>query len=131
MYRPDDSFMNPVSIIISTSFLLPPATKLGQGYLFTGVCDSVHRGGGGSASVHAGITPPDQTPPRARHPPNQTPSRSDTPREQICPSAEHADTVSARAVRILLECNLAEFTFCVTVQNKRSDSILFSSPALN
>ena len=25
--------------------LLPPATKLGQGYVFTGVCDSVHGGG--------------------------------------------------------------------------------------
>ena len=25
--------------------LLPPTTKLGQGYIFTGVCDSVHRGG--------------------------------------------------------------------------------------
>ena len=25
--------------------LLPPATKLGQGYVFTGVCDSVQRGG--------------------------------------------------------------------------------------
>ena len=25
--------------------LLLPATKLGQGYVFTGVCDSVHRGG--------------------------------------------------------------------------------------
>ena len=24
---------------------LPPATKLGQGYIFTGVRDSVHRGG--------------------------------------------------------------------------------------
>ena len=32
---------------------LPPATKLGQGYVFTRVCDSVHRGV--SASVHAGI----------------------------------------------------------------------------
>ena len=30
---------------------LPPATKLGQGYIFTGVCDSVHgRGGGVPAS---------------------------------------------------------------------------------
>ena len=28
------------------AFLLPPATKLGQGYNFTGVCDSVHGGGG-------------------------------------------------------------------------------------
>ena len=26
---------------------LPPATNLGQGYIFTGVCDSVHSGGGG------------------------------------------------------------------------------------
>ena len=25
---------------------LPPATKLGQGYIFTGVCDSVNGGGG-------------------------------------------------------------------------------------
>ena len=29
--------------------LLPPATKLRQGYVFTGICDSVHRGEGGSA----------------------------------------------------------------------------------
>ena len=43
------------------SALLLPATKLGQGYVFTRVCDSVH--GGGSASVHAGIYPPqEQTP---------------------------------------------------------------------
>ena len=28
-----------------TDLLLPPATKLGQGYVFTGVRDSVHRGG--------------------------------------------------------------------------------------
>ena len=53
---------------------LPPATKLGQGYVFKRVCDSVHRGWV-SASVHAGIHPPDQTPfPPGAH----TPS----PREQ-------------------------------------------------
>ena len=40
---------------------------LGQGNLFTGVCDSVNRGGG--ASLHAGIP----TPPASRHPPEQTP----------------------------------------------------------
>ena len=38
---------------------LPPATKLGQGYVFIRVCDSVHRGV--SASVHAGIHPPSGT----------------------------------------------------------------------
>ena len=32
------------------AFLLPPATKLGQGYVFTHVCDSVHGGGAQSLS---------------------------------------------------------------------------------
>ena len=29
------------------TLLLPPAKKFWQGYIFTGVCDSVHRGGSG------------------------------------------------------------------------------------
>ena len=33
-------------------FSLPPATKLGQGYVFTRVCDSVHRRRGGYSSMH-------------------------------------------------------------------------------
>ena len=33
-----------------TNLLLPPATKFGQGYVFTHVCDSVHKGG---VSQHA------------------------------------------------------------------------------
>ena len=37
--------------IRSFSYLLPPATKLGHGYIFTGVCDSVHRGGAWSRGV--------------------------------------------------------------------------------
>ena len=32
--------------------LLPPATKLGQGYIFTGVCDSVH---GGACVLSGGV----------------------------------------------------------------------------
>ena len=28
----------------SGKVILPPATKLGQGYIFTGICDSIHRG---------------------------------------------------------------------------------------
>ena len=39
--------------------LLPPATKLGQGYVFTGVCDSVHRGAcvvaGGHTWLQGGV----------------------------------------------------------------------------
>ena len=54
--------------------LLPAATKLGQGNVFTSVCLSTGRGGGVSASVHAGI-PPWSRPPRTRH----TPPGPDTP----------------------------------------------------
>ena len=69
-----------------------PQRSCGQGNIFTPVCHSVHRGGGGSASMHAGIPPPgpgrppqtrqttpqEQTPPRTR----QTPLGADTPQEQ-------------------------------------------------
>ena len=54
-----------------------------EGYVFTHVCHSVHRGG--PASVHAGIPHPrDQAPPTpgSRHPPG-----ADTPREQAHPLA--------------------------------------------
>ena len=124
------------------SLLLPAATKLGQGNIFTGVCLST----GGSASVHAGIYPPgsrppppgadplqDQTPreqtrPPEQTPPNQTPLGADTPpSEQTTPPTRHplgADTpppgsrlqhtVNERPVRILLECILVktEMEFC-------------------
>ena len=76
--------------------LLPPPTKLGQGYVFTGMCDSVH-GGGVCLSACWDTTPQSRhppgadTPPRSRHPPLQS---------------MLGDTVNARAVRILLECNL-------------------------
>ena len=70
--------------------LLPSATKLGQGYVFTGICHSVNRGGG-SASVHAGIHPLDQAPPWEQTPPAQS---------------MLGDTVNVQAVRTLLECNL-------------------------
>ena len=36
-------------------FLLPPATKWGQDYIFIGVCDSVHGGGGGVGGIPACI----------------------------------------------------------------------------
>ena len=61
--------------------LLPAATKLGQGNVFTSVCLSTG-GRGVSASVHAGIPPKDQTPPGpGTHPPGPGthPHRPDTP----------------------------------------------------
>ena len=54
---------------------LPAATKLGQGNIFTSVCQEFcPQGGRVSASVHAGIhplgsDPPRTRPPRSRHPP--------------------------------------------------------------
>ena len=54
---------------ISVVHLLPPATKLGQGYVFTRVCDSVHRLGG-YPSMHRG-RPPSKADPLARRPPWQ------------------------------------------------------------
>ena len=47
------------------SNLLPPATKLGQGYVFTGVCDSVHGGG----EYLTRYTPPGPGPPGPGTPP--------------------------------------------------------------
>ena len=135
--------------------LLPPATKLGQGYVFTGVCDSVHRGGVPDQvhpptrsppgpgtlpldQVHSPdqvhprtrYTPPDQvhppgpgapprytllgpgTPPRTRYTPRDQvhPPRPGTPPATRYPPPDQGHTVYARAVRILLECNLV-FTY--------------------
>ena len=42
--------------------LLPPATKLGQGYVFTGVCDSVHRGGLPQCMLGYTLPPTKETP---------------------------------------------------------------------
>ena len=66
------------NLFIKVRVLLPAATKLGQGNVFTGVCLST---GGGSASVHAGIPPPpDQAPtPRNQTPPDQAPPRGTRP----------------------------------------------------
>ena len=93
---------------------VPPTTKLGQGNIFTGVCDSVYRG---SASVHAGIPPPTPsprtrqappgpgTPPGTRHPKDQTPCNQAPPQDQTLPpprpgiplGAEHTGRYGQRA----------------------------------
>ena len=44
------------------AWFLPPATKLGQGYVFTRVCDSVHWGG--LPQCMLGYTPPGVDTPR-------------------------------------------------------------------
>ena len=117
--------ITPLSIkcIMCLVLLLPPATKLGQGYVFTCVCDSVHRGR--SVSVHAGIpTHPQQGRPALPPPPGKTdPTGKETPWQGDPPGKETplarrpthkadppaqcmlGDTVYKWAVCILLECN--------------------------
>ena len=66
---------------------LPAATKLGQGNVFTGVCDCVHRGVGCLPQCMLGC----QNPPREQtpHPPwEQTPPGADTPPDQA-PQTRH------------------------------------------
>ena len=118
---------------------LPAATKLGQGNVFTGVCDSVNRGGGvclsacwwdtTTTTTHPWIRPHplDQTPPRSRYPPwsrhppqsrhpQPGPPRADTPRTRPPPGSRLRDTVNERPVRILLECILVENSSCLHVR---------------
>ena len=68
--------------------LLPPANEVCEGYVFTYVCHSVHRGG--SASVHAGI--PQPPPPLGADPlQDQPPSGAGTaPRSRQPSCAVHA-----------------------------------------
>ena len=110
--------------MFTTSYLLP-ATKLGQGNVLTGICDSVNRGGGFCLSACWDTTPPrSRRPPEAdtpweQMPPKRRPPLEADPPEQTCPTLEQTppaqsmlgDTVNARAVRILLECKLVQFCF--------------------
>ena len=43
--REGPTFLSNLPCTMPSRGFLPPAKKLGQGYIFTGVCDSVHRGG--------------------------------------------------------------------------------------
>ena len=82
--------VSPYSVYVSVSSesLLPAATKLGQGNVFTAVCDSVNRGGMRQTPPQEADSPPKkQTPsPRSRPPPpkKQTPppKEADPPRPQ-------------------------------------------------
>ena len=86
--------------------LLPPATKLGHGYIFKRVCDSIHRGRG---LLHCMLGYTTTTPPSRNRPPRDQapPPRADTPPVQCM----LGDTGNKRAVSILLECNLVKSRF--------------------
>ena len=79
-----------LSSVSQSKWLLPTATKLGQGNIFTSVCQEFcPQGGRVSASVHAGIHPlppsPQEQTPSGADPPGQTPPGEQTPpREADC-----------------------------------------------
>ena len=119
---PPEPEKRPVRILTrsDTRLLITARNEVGARLCFTGVCDSVHRGGGVTDQVPPPPdqvhTPPDQvhtplgpgTPPQYQvHPPNTryTPPDQVPPRTRYTP-LDQGDTVYARAVRILLECNL-------------------------
>ena len=71
---------------------LPAATKLGQGNIFTSVCQEFcPQGGRVSSSVHAGIHPPQQTSPAQSRPrQEQTPPGADPPLKQTAAYGQRA-----------------------------------------
>ena len=84
----------PEGIYLVVSFYRPQRS-CGQGYVFTCVCDSVHRGGlRVGRSPWAGRTPPGSRPPQAgRNPPPRqgeppTPGRENPPRADTPPGAD-------------------------------------------
>ena len=80
-------------IICEQNFLLPPATKLGQGYILTGIRDSVKQGGCLPQCMLGYPPPPSRhpqdQPPRNQAPPGSRPPRADTPQEQTPPRTRH------------------------------------------
>ena len=110
------------------SSYLPPATQLGQGYIFTGVCDFVRGGvclsacwdttpGTRQALLRTRQAPWDQAPPpRTRQAPPPRDQAGPPLRDQAgtAPSPPEmsilGDTVNERAVCILLECNLVDMS---------------------
>ena len=76
---------------IRDAFLvLPPSNEVCEGYVFTSVCHSVHRGGCLSQCM-LGYTPPgaDTPSPRSRNPPGADTAWYQTPQEQTPPKSRH------------------------------------------
>ena len=104
------------SVSVHLFVFLPPATKFGEGYVFTRVYDSVHRG------VSATMPPWEDSTPRQIPPWTDIP-QGDTPRETHPLCSACWDTVNKRPVRILLECNLVLIIFFKSFARRWSELI--------
>ena len=90
--------------------------SLGQGNIFSSVCQEFCPQGGVCLSACLDTPPPQEQ----RHPPEQTPPGADPPGADPPAQCMLGDTVNKRAVCILLECNLVERYFSRTtfISNK-------------
>ena len=96
--------------ILLFHMFLPSTTKLPQGNIFTGICQSFCSLEGGCLSqCMLGYIPQADTSP-GRHPSRQTPPRQTHPR-QTHPQADHPWRSLQRTVCILLECILVQCFF--------------------
>ena len=80
--------------------LLPPATKLGQGNIFTGICDSVHSGGLPQCMLGYHHLPPSRTrqaPPPPKDQAGTPPYPPPGPGRHPPPQAEHIGRYGQRA----------------------------------
>ena len=102
-----------------TDWYLPPANEVCEGYVFTRVCHSVHRGGSTWAGTpRPGTTSGTRYTPRTRYTPLEPgtpPGTRYTQQDHVHPTGPGTpprghcmlgDTGNKRAVRILLECIL-------------------------
>ena len=112
---------------LTRAFLLVtrPKRSFGQGNVFTGICDSVHRGGQGLQTFGGGLPPNFRGgsskfflggfPPNLGVPPNFRGGFLQIFGGEVPPNFRggclHQNTVNVRPVRILLECILV-FNYC-------------------
>ena len=76
-------------LTLSVPQFLPAATKLGQGNMFTSVCQEFCPQGG---RVSAGIHPPSRHPPPEQTPPQEQTPRADTPPGSRPPPPRETDS---------------------------------------
>ena len=108
--------------------LLPAATKLGQGNIFTSVCQEFCPRGGERFCLSACWDTPPSKPPRPGRPPDQ----ADPPRtRQTPPGTRHHHTVYEQPVRILLECILVIVFFILVTKIGNSRFSYRRCPYLN
>ena len=100
---------------------LPAATKLGQGNVFTGVCDSVHWGGLPQCMLGYHIRPPSR-PPQSRHTPPSRPPQSRHPQSRHPPPGVDTPREADAIIRLMSGRYVSSwnaFLFMLRKRNKK------------